>query len=130
MLFDTDVLIWCFRGDSRAVRLLEESTPRRISVVTQMELMQGARNREEQRTIRSFLVSANFSVLPLSGEIGHRASILIETHALIGGLQMADALIAATAMEQGETLSTGNAKHYRIIKELALAVFRPAPLRN
>ncbi|MBT5903203.1 MAG: type II toxin-antitoxin system VapC family toxin [Opitutaceae bacterium] len=126
MLFDTDVLIWCFRGDSRAVRLLGKTAPRRISLITQMELMQGARNKAEQQTIRNFLSSSGFEVLPLSGEVGHRAAIYVESHALSGGLQLADALIAATALECGETLCTGNAKHYRIVKELALAVFRPA----
>jgi predicted nucleic acid-binding protein len=127
MIFDTDVLIWCFRGDSRAARLLEKTSPRQISVITQMELMQGARNKTEQQTIRNFLSSMGFTVLPLTEEVGHRASIYVENHALTGGLQQADALIAATAVEHGETLCSGNAKHYRIIKELALAVFRPSP---
>ena len=127
MLFDTDVLIWCFRGDRRAIRLLEKTPLRRISIITQLELMQRARNKAEQRTIRNFLSSAGIMVLPLSEEIGHRASIYVENHTLAGGLQLADALIAATVLEHGETLSTGNAKHYRIIEELPLVTFRPSP---
>jgi predicted nucleic acid-binding protein len=92
-----------------------------------MELMQGARNKAEQRTIRNFLSSAGIAVLPLSEEIGHRASIYVENYTLSGGLQLADALIAATVLEHGETLNTGNAKHYRIIEELPLVTFRPSP---
>jgi len=96
-------------------------------MITQMELMQGARNKTEQQTIRNFLSSMGFAVLPLTEEVGYRASIYVENHALTGGLQLADALIAATAVVHGETLCSGNAKHYRIIKELPLAGFRPSP---
>lgn len=128
MIFDTDILIWCFRGDPKASRKIDSTSNKQISVVTLMELMQGARNQAEQRQIRNFLSSTGFTVLPLTDEIGHRASILIETHSLAGGLQLSDALIAATALEHGSRLCTGNAKHYRIVKELDLGVFRPAPL--
>ena len=126
MIFDTDVLIWCFRGDAKAARKIDATTLKQISVVTLMELLQGARNQNEQRQIRNFLSQAAFVVLPMTDEIGHRASILIEAHALAGDRQLADALIAATVLEHGATLCTGNAKHYRIIKELDLSVFRPS----
>jgi hypothetical protein len=126
MIFDTDVLIWCFRGDPKAARKIDSISLKQISVVTLMELLQGARNQSEQRQIRNFLSQTSFTVLPLTDEIGHRASILIESHALGGGLQIADALIAATALEYGAKLCTGNAKHYRIVKELDLSVFRPS----
>lgn len=129
MIFDTDVLIWCFRGDPKATRKIDSTLPKQISVVTLMELIQGARNQSEQRQIRNFLSHTGFTVLPLTDEIGHRASILIETHSLAGGLQLADALIAATVLEHGSKLCTGNAKHYRIVKELDLSVFRPSPIK-
>lgn len=41
-------------------------------------------------------------------------------------MQMADALIAATAMELGVPLLTANDRHYRHIDGLALDIFRPA----
>jgi predicted nucleic acid-binding protein len=126
MIFDTDVLIWCFRGDLKATRKIDSTSLKQISVVTLMELFQRTRNQSEQRQIRSFLSQSSFTVLPLTDEIGHRASILVESHALAGGLQIADALIAATALEYGATLCTGNAKHYRIVKELDVSVFRPS----
>ena len=125
MIFDTDVLIWCFRGDPRAAKCIQVEALRRISAVTLMELLQGARNQREQRLIRQFLRDLRFEMLPLSDHISHRAVIYLETHALTGGLQMADSLIAATAMEHGDTLCTGNAKHYRVIKDLPLDIFRP-----
>jgi predicted nucleic acid-binding protein len=47
MLFDTDVLIWVLRGSAKAARLVDETGDRRISVVTLMELLQGARDKHE-----------------------------------------------------------------------------------
>ena len=38
---------------------------------------------------------------------------------------MADALLAATAVESQMALCTGNRKHYGPIAELELSVFRP-----
>jgi predicted nucleic acid-binding protein len=38
---------------------------------------------------------------------------------------MADALIAAAAIEANEPLLTGNDRHYRPIKELEVKRFRP-----
>jgi predicted nucleic acid-binding protein len=64
-------------------------------------------------------------VLPLSESISHLAIALIEQHALRDGLQVADSLIAATARESGETLGTGNMKHFRRISNLDLKAFRP-----
>ena len=126
MLFDTDVLIWCFRGNEKAAnRIDRESGERLLSIVSYMELIQGARNNREKKLIHSFLADVNFTVLPLSENIGKRASIYIEEYALQHGIQMADALIAATAMENGSVLCTSNYKHFKCIKDLSLDVFKP-----
>jgi hypothetical protein len=124
MLFDTDVLIWCFRGVEKAAKAIEQDDAPAISVVTYMELAQGARDRKELRTIKAFLHDLGIPVLPLTENIGHRASIYVEEHALAHGLTMGDALIAATAMERGLALCSGNAKHFKVVDELELVVFR------
>lgn len=72
--------------------------------------------------IREFLLS--FEVFPLSEEIGYRAGFL-EQHSLKRNLTPVDALIAATAVEQRQTLCMGNTKHYRPIAELEIQTFRP-----
>jgi hypothetical protein len=125
MIFDTDVIIWCFRGNERAAAAIKEENAREISAVSLMELLQGARNKQEQKVIGKFLRDLSFSILPLSENIGHRACIYVEEYCLKGGLQMADALIAATAVEHRKTLCSGNAKHYRVVSEIELKVFKP-----
>lgn len=125
MLFDTDVLIWCFRGNAKAAKTIEDDPAPMISVVSYMELVQGARDRKELKTIAAFLADMGIPVLPLTDNIGHRASIYLEEHVLKDGMAMADALIAATAVERSLVLCTGNGKHFRVINDLEVEVFRP-----
>jgi PIN domain nuclease of toxin-antitoxin system len=50
MIIDTDVLIWYMRGHSGAYQCIESLRPNiLVSAVTQMELMQGMRNKKELR---------------------------------------------------------------------------------
>jgi predicted nucleic acid-binding protein len=125
MLFDTDVLIWVFRGNQKAAEAVDRCDRRELSVVTSMELLQGARTKTEIRAIQAFLRDMGFHVMPLSENIGHRALIYLEEYSLSHAICMADALIAATAIESGTSLITGNVKHYRPIQELQLRRFRP-----
>lgn len=123
MLFDTDVLIWVFRGKEKAAKIIEETSERHISVITYMELLQGVRNQQESTAIKAFLADY-FHVLPLTENIGHRASIYMEEYSLKAGMRLADALIAATAVENNIPLCTGNRKHYRVINELEIKHFK------
>jgi predicted nucleic acid-binding protein len=125
VLFDTDVLIWFLRGDSRAAEAIQEEPERRISIVTYMELIQGVKNRQEARTIRSFLKEYGFELLALTENIGHRAAIYIEEYGLMSGLRMADALVAATATENRTALCTGDYEHYRALKDIDIVRLRP-----
>jgi len=125
MLFDTDVLIWVLRGNAKAAKAVDDCERRLLSVVTYMELLQGARSKPEIRSIKAFLADLRFTALPLTENIGHRASIYMEEYALAGSISMADALIAATTIEANEQLLSGNAKHYKVIQDLELNRFRP-----
>jgi predicted nucleic acid-binding protein len=40
-------------------------------------------------------------------------------------LELGDAIIGVTARENQETLLTANYKHYKIIQELKIEIFRP-----
>lgn len=125
MLFDTDILIWIQRGNHRAAALVEKEEERCISVLTYMELLQGAKEKRQHKHILDFLREFSFRILPLSENIGHRAAIYIEQYSLSYGLRAGDAIIAATAAESGLTLCTSNARHYKPIKELKLRTFKP-----
>lgn len=125
MLFDTDILIWCQRGNEKASKLVSGSESRNISIQTYMELFQCARSRKDHHIIRNFLLELKFSVLPFTENIGHRAAVYIEEYTLSNGLRPGDALIAATAMENNLVLATGNRKHYKEIKDIQLKVFVP-----
>lgn len=90
-----------------------------------MELHQGARSKSEQREIGRFMRELDFRVLPIDENISHRACIYVEEFCLKASMQLADALIAATAVEYAETLCTGNHKHYKVVSELKTKVFKP-----
>ncbi len=124
MIFDTDVLIWVFRGHEGAAQLVEGTDDRRISMVTYAEFIQGVRNRQELKKIKNLLNDFAFQTLPLTENIGHRASVYMEEYTLKTALYLADALIAATAVEHHLTLCTANRKHYREINDLHLKIFR------
>jgi predicted nucleic acid-binding protein len=49
----------------------------------------------------------------------------MEEFALSAGLELADALIAATAAEHKIAVCTANDKHYKTIPGLTVARFRP-----
>jgi predicted nucleic acid-binding protein len=125
MIFDTDVLIWASRGNLRAARVIDAASDRTLSIVTLMEILHNARSKLEVRQIQQSLRQLQFRVLPLSEPIGAMAAALIEQHALAHGIQLADALVAATAIALGDPLCTANAKHFRPIRALSLKAFRP-----
>lgn len=125
MLVDTDVLIWNLRGHAEAADRLDALDRVMLSSVTYMELVQGMRNKDELRELRLALAYWEANIVHVDEEISSRATFLVEQHYLSGGLRLADALIAATALDLGETLLTANDKHYRLIEQLSLDVFRP-----
>ena len=118
MLFDTDVIIWLTRGNGKAAKLVDDASQRYLSVLTRMELLQGAQNKAHLSRVESFITEYGFIVLPLTDNIGHRALIYIEEYSLAHGLRANDAIIAATAVENSLPLCSSNVKHYKPIKDL------------
>ena len=124
MLVDTDVLIWHLRGYPQATRRLDQLNSLTISAVTYLEVLQGMRNRAELVAVQKMLELRKAAVLPLTETITQRAIALMESLALSHGLQMGDALIAATAIEHKLSVLTGNTKHFEAIEGLAVTMFR------
>ncbi len=123
MLIDSDVLVWLTRGHVGAAQRLGAIDPWRISAVTYMELVQGCRDKAELARLKQGLAARHTEVLPLTPAISQRAADLIDTLALSHGLRLADALIAATAVEYGFTMLSANAKHFKPVQGLALEAF-------
>jgi predicted nucleic acid-binding protein len=124
MIFDTDVIIWAIRGNVDAAKAIDSADAVYISAATYIELIQGAKSKEDLRWIKSYLTGLKTEVIPLSENIGHRAGIYIEEYALKTGMKLPDSLIAATAAESGMELCTGNVKDFREIKELKIKAFK------
>jgi predicted nucleic acid-binding protein len=125
VLFDTDILIWFQKRNAKAAQCIDAAQRRCISVLTYMELLQCPQSKEQQRLAKDFLAEFNFTILPMTENIGHRASIYIEDYSLATGMRTGDAIVAATAMEHNLELLTGNRKHFKSIPGLKLKLFRP-----
>jgi hypothetical protein len=125
MLVDTDVLIWYLKGNENAYQIIENSSHFFISVVTYMELVQGMRNKKELNNLRKALHIWNAKILYISEEISAKAMFYVEQHFLNHSMQLADALIGATAIAYGNPVLTGNDKHYKVLKDLKIKRFRP-----
>ncbi len=124
MVFDTDIFIAVQRGSGKAADLITTAERRCISIFTYMEFVQGSLDRKQLKANREFLKDLEFETLPLTENIGHRASIYVEQFSLSHSMRAGDAIIAATAAEHGLALVSGNAKHFRQIPDLELKVLR------
>jgi len=125
MIYDTDILIWVQRGNGKAARLIDKDTDKQLSIFSCMELLQGAKDRAQQKYVKDFLHDFSFSVLPLTENTGHRALIYVAEFALSANMRAGDAIIAATAVENNLTLVSSNTKHFGVVKELQLKGFVP-----
>lgn len=125
MIFDTDVMIWAFRGNRKALKAIDDADARAISCVTYMELLQGVRDKDEMREMKRFLSRLVFVTLPITANVSSRAVAIMEETALKSDLGVCDALIFATACETGDTLLSGNKKHFKEVPLLNAVEFRP-----
>ena len=125
MPVDTDVLIWFFRGQHSAQAAIEARRPVELSTVTYMELVQGVRDKEELRLLRRTIRLNGWQILPITANISHRAMMYIENHALSDGMRLANALIAASAVQSGIANMTANTRRYRRIPGISLERYRP-----
>jgi len=124
-LVDTDVLIWYLKGNKNAYHLIHNLNNFAISSITYMELVQGMRDKNELRILQKTLKQWNVKTIYISEEISAKALFFMEEYFLSHSMQLADSLIGATSTNYGMKLITANDKHYRVIKDLDIEVFRP-----
>lgn len=111
---DSDVLIWHLRGEHKALRLLKKLRDKE-----KFELWTGAMQRaevvffmrpvEEEATL---LFLSQFQTAPVDQLIIDKAGELYRRWNPRNGLDINDAILAATAMHVGGKIYTLNTKHY------------------
>ncbi len=120
ILCDTNIFIEAFKNNPSATGLLRHIGFQNIalSAVTLMELYYGAFNKRELNKIKNRL--QNLVIMDLDKDITKAAVELIEQYSKSHGLQIPDALIAATAICNDTMLLTYNLKDFRFINDLSL----------
>ncbi|MFD1258859.1 type II toxin-antitoxin system VapC family toxin [Mucilaginibacter terrae] len=89
-----------------------------ISAMTKMELLVGANNKEDLKTIDKKLHRLNISLI--DERVSSIALQLLQDYNLSHGLAIPDALIAATALNANLRLFTHNIKDYKFITQLSI----------
>jgi len=120
ILCDTNIIIEALKNNQFIVESIEEIGINNIAVsaVTVMELYYGARNKAELKMIKRNLSS--IQIFHIVEEISITASELIERYAKSHGLQIPDALIAATSIIQNIQLYTSNTRDFKFIENIEL----------
>lgn len=114
LLFDTNILIDMSRGHPRAVAYVLQlrHTPC-ISVLSIAEFLAGIRHPHEETWLNETI--EEWTVYDVDVAIAELAGSFRRHYLRSHGLDMPDALIAATAHTHGLTLITRNAKHFPML---------------
>ena len=124
MIVDTDVLIWYSRGHQKAIDVIHSLDRFSLSVVTYIEIIQGVRNRKELNAFKKALGILNAQVIQIDELISTKAMFYVEQYALSHTMELADALIGASAVIKQLPLITGNEKHYKHLPEIKVQKFQ------
>lgn len=117
MLLDTCVVIDVFRGHTGAIELLEALDERPyVSTITLAEIYAGARSQRAELIVRRFI--GNCRVVSVTATIAEAAGTFMRHYRASHSVDIADALIAATAEQNGLKLSTLNVKHFPMFPKL------------
>ena len=125
MIFDTDILINAQRGYEDANEIIVSESSPAISAVAYMEYAYRCRDKRELTNFELMLKSSRFFIYEIDKEISVTARGYVRRFSLSHGMQMGDALVAATALIHSETLCTANLKHFRQISEIELYPYNP-----
>jgi predicted nucleic acid-binding protein len=126
ILIDTDVLINLF-DEKKMFHLLvkknlnlfqQKGTTPNISLVTAIEILQGNKSSVHKNQLNKKLIF--FNQIDITVSIGNIAKELILKYSSSHGLMLADALIAATAIQVEIPLFSLNTNDYKFIDTLKL----------
>lgn len=105
-VIDTNILVDFLNGHEPARAELSRYRQPAVSLITWMEVLIGARDAEEERTLRDFL--GRFEILPVDETVAEDAVTLRRTRRI----RLPDAIILATARVAGCFLVTRNTRDF------------------
>ena len=116
-LLDTNILSKIFYGNVD-VKNFVDNLDVGVETVVYIECIQGSISNTDKLRLKRSLQSIKF--FSITNDIAQKAIELIDTYSNSHGLLLADAIIAATALEYDLILITYNIKHFQFIKSLKL----------
>lgn len=120
LLLDTNILVDYVRRVPIAIVWLKSlPEPPGVSVVSLLELFAGMRSQREERDVEA--VCAPLRRLPVTDEIAKRGGGFIRHYGPSHGIDIPDAIIAATAQHHGLRLATLNVRHFPMFPKLKRA---------
>lgn len=124
ILLDTDIIINHLRGQKEDTLFLkrvmvEDEFLGMYSVITEVELF-SAEKIEEQQAEEIENILSNLQRAELSRPVAKLAGNLMGGFRKSHGLEMPDAVIAASALVHGALLATKNSRHYAFIPGILL----------
>ncbi len=114
-LIDTNVFSKIFKGNV-VVKTYVENLDAVVDATVYIECLQGSKSSQEKREIKKYL--SNFPLLLITSDVSRGAMDLIETYSNTHGLLLADALIAATALENDLMVLTYNVSDFQFVQNL------------
>ena len=124
MIIDTDVLIWYLKGNEKARKAVYANIPFKISVINYLEILQGMKNKRELQLLQKYMKKWSTEIIQINENISTRAMYFVEDYHLSHSMELGDAIIAATALENHDILLTANDKHYSFIPNINISKFR------
>lgn len=117
VLVDTNIFAAIFRGDAVLQQTIETLDPA-VCTIIYLELIQGQISKSDVKKIETYL--ATFDFVPFAPNISDRAVDLIRRYSNSHGLLLADAIIAATCLEEKLDPVTFNKQDVRFISGVCL----------
>ena len=118
ILLDTNIFIEIYRDNATVATVINNMQEIAVCDVVRAELFYGARNKRELQEISADM--EGLTVLPILPQISEMAVNFVKTYCLSHKLELADALIAATAVYHNIELCTLNVRDFVFIPNIKL----------
>ena len=113
IVLDSDVIIECLKGSATVIEKLKQlylsATIISYTPISLAEIYAGVRENERRR-VKYFFDNLNF--LSIDDEVGIKAGEYLRKFSKSHSMEIADALVAASAFINKAKLYTNNKKHY------------------